>query len=78
MEVPHIGLQKDWFTQLIADQNAQMVHERQDEVAHYCCKCMHVYVGLDGVTNPLFVPLTSGPLFYVWDHMLNMWSRATK
>jgi hypothetical protein len=30
------------------------------------------------VTNPLFVPSTSGPPFYVWDHMLNMWSRATK
>jgi hypothetical protein len=30
------------------------------------------------VTNPLFVPLTSGPPFYAWDCMLNMWSRATK
>jgi hypothetical protein len=30
------------------------------------------------VTNPLFVPSTSGPPFYAWDHMLNMWSRVTK
>jgi hypothetical protein len=33
---------------------------------------------MNPLMNPLFIPSTSGPSFYAWDQMLNMWPRTTK
>lgn len=48
LQVPHTGLQKDRFTALMEVRNNHIINFGQDEVPHYCDKCMRVYVGPDG------------------------------
>ena len=46
--VPHHGLQKDRFTALMKERNNEVINEGQDEIAHYCDKCLRVYEDEDG------------------------------
>lgn len=46
--VPHHGLQKDRFTALMKERNNEVINEGQDEIAHYCDKCLRVYEDDDG------------------------------
>ena len=41
--VPHSGEQKDRFTELMRKRNEEVIIEGQDEIGHYCDKCMRVW-----------------------------------
>ena len=39
LEVPHGGMQKDWFTTAMESRNLRIIHEGQDEIDHTCDAC---------------------------------------
>jgi hypothetical protein len=55
MQVLHTGLQKDRFTSLMEERNIQIISEGQDEVSHYCQKCLRLYNGPGGQLGKLKV-----------------------
>jgi len=67
MQVPHTGSQRDRFTQLMEERNAWIIGEGQDEVSHYCDKCMRVYVGSDGQFSELQTP---GCISQIFSHVI--------
>lgn len=48
VEVPHFGEQKTRFIQLMKRRNAFVITDGQEEVPHYCDKCMRVWKSDDG------------------------------
>ncbi|KDR69915.1 hypothetical protein GALMADRAFT_76807 [Galerina marginata CBS 339.88] len=48
VSVPHTGEQKHRFTKLMQEQNDEIINEGQDQIDHYCDKCMHVWEDGDG------------------------------
>jgi hypothetical protein len=46
--VPHTGDQKDRFTELMQKRNDEIITEGQDEISHYCDKCMRVWEDENG------------------------------
>ncbi len=47
--VPHRGDQKDRFTALMIQRNDNIIIHGQEEISHYCDKCMRVWVDESGV-----------------------------
>ena len=47
--VPHTGEQKHRFTLLMEERNKEVILDGQEEIAHYCDKCMRVWE--DGENN---------------------------
>ena len=43
LEVPHGGMQKDWFTTAMEEGNRHIIHESQDEIDHTCDTCTHKF-----------------------------------
>ena len=43
LEVPHGGMQKDWFTTVMEERNLHIIHEGQDEIDHTCNTCMRKF-----------------------------------
>jgi len=53
--VPHRGDQKDRFTALMIQRNDNIIIHGQEEISHYCDKCMRVWVDENGVLrNTIF------------------------
>lgn len=47
--VPHDGLQKDRFTEAMRSRNLRIQLYGQEEIRHYCNKCMRVYTNTAGI-----------------------------
>ncbi|KAF8168554.1 hypothetical protein B0H34DRAFT_779819 [Crassisporium funariophilum] len=60
LEVPHTGLQKDRFTEKMAARNKHVILHGQDEVPHYCNKCMRVIKQEDGSLAKCQVVVSDG------------------
>ena len=43
VQVPHTGDQNSRFTSLMQQENDRIIIEGQDEIPHYCNKCMRVW-----------------------------------
>ena len=48
MQVPHMGSQKDRFTELMKQRNDHVILYGQDKVLHTCDKCLHIVQHDDG------------------------------
>ena len=55
--VPHSGEQKDCFTELMQKQNEEVINEGQEEIGHYCDKCMRVWEDEHGNLREGFITL---------------------
>lgn len=42
--VPHHGNQRDRFTALMEERNREIIEHGQEEISHYCDKCMRVWI----------------------------------
>ena len=46
--VPHYGDQKNRFTRLMEERNREVIEHGQEEISHYCDKCMRVWKDTNG------------------------------
>ncbi|KAF8075908.1 hypothetical protein FPV67DRAFT_1649010 [Lyophyllum atratum] len=60
LSVPHTGLQKDRFTVLMDSRNEHVILYGQEEVPHYCNKCMRVFTGPDGELRKCQIIVSDG------------------
>ncbi|KAJ7216432.1 hypothetical protein GGX14DRAFT_561994 [Mycena pura] len=58
--VPHIGDQKDRFTEAMRARNHEVIMEGQDEIAHCCDKCMRVWTAPDGTQRDIQLVIGDG------------------
>lgn len=65
VKVPHTGDQKHRFTKLMKERNQFMIDNGQDEVAHYCDKCMRTWEDDDGTIREYFCHAES--LIFFWN-----------
>ena len=64
VKVPHTGDQKHRFTKLMEARNQFVIDNGQDEVAHYCDKCMRTWEDDDGTIHEYFCHADLGPYFF--------------
>jgi hypothetical protein len=59
LEVPHGGMQKDWFTTAMESHDLRIIHEGQDDIDHTCdaCTCKFEEVLPDGMKIICMSPL---------------------
>jgi len=60
LQVPHTGLQKDRFTAIMEEWNEHIIHFGQEEVPHFCNKCMRVVAQLDGTFSKCQLIVSDG------------------
>lgn len=60
LQVPHTGDQKDRFTQVMQARNEHTIRFGQEEVLHYCNRCMQVYHQSDRTLRKCQVIVTDG------------------
>ena len=65
VKVPHTGDQKHRFTKLMEARNQFVIDNGQDEVAHYCDKCMRTWEDDDGTIREYFRHADLGPYFFL-------------
>ncbi|KAJ7194926.1 hypothetical protein GGX14DRAFT_677641, partial [Mycena pura] len=58
--VPHVGDQKDRFTEAMRARNREVIAEGQDEIAHCCDKCMRIWTAPDGTQREIQVVIGDG------------------
>lgn len=48
LQIPHVGNQDERFMAAMQERNERIILEGQDEMPHYCDRCMRVYQNEDG------------------------------